>query len=92
LKKDEAAIDEHLKEVAPTAALREWFGHDPAKWQEFRKRYQRELKENPAPIAYLSKKSERGVVTLLYAAKDSDRNNAVVLKDYLLRARERRQA
>jgi uncharacterized protein YeaO (DUF488 family) len=90
LKKDEAAIDEHLKEVAPSAALREWFGHDPAKWQEFRRRYERELKGKPAEIAYLDKKSERGAVTLLYAAKDSDRNNAVVLKDYLLRARERR--
>jgi uncharacterized protein YeaO (DUF488 family) len=90
LKKHEAAIDEHLKQVAPTAALREWFGHDPAKWQEFRRRYERELGGKAAQIAYLAKKSERGVVTLLYAAKDSDRNNAVVLKDYLLRARERR--
>jgi uncharacterized protein YeaO (DUF488 family) len=91
LKKKEAAIDEHLKEVAPTAALREWFGHDPARWQEFRRRYQRELKGKPAPIDYLGKKSERGAVTLLYAAKDSERNDAVVLKEYLLRVGKRRR-
>jgi uncharacterized protein YeaO (DUF488 family) len=91
LKKSEAAIDEHLKEVAPSAALREWFGHDALKWERFRRRYERELDGKPAPIAHLAGKAERGKLTLLYAAKDSARNNAVVLRDYLLR-RQRRQA
>jgi len=91
LKKDGAAIDEHLKAVAPSAALRRWFGHDPAKWEEFRRRYERELDGQPAQIAYLRNKGERGNVTLVYAAKDSEHNNAVVLRNYLLRVRRRRR-
>jgi uncharacterized protein YeaO (DUF488 family) len=90
LKKSEGAIDEHLKEVAPSAALREWFGHDALKWERFRRRYELELDGKPAPIAHLADKAKRGKLTLLYAAKDSARNNAVVLRDYLLR-RHRRQ-
>jgi uncharacterized protein YeaO (DUF488 family) len=92
LKKNEAAIDEHLKEVAPSEALRKWFGHDPARWAEFRRRYERELDGKAAQVVYLGDKSERRAVTLLYAAKDPERNNAVVLKDYLLKARKRRPA
>ena len=92
IQKNEAAIDEHLKEVAPSEALRKWFGHDPARWAEFRRRYERELDGKAAQVVYLGDKSERRAVTLLYAAKDPERNNAVVLKDYLLKARKRRPA
>jgi uncharacterized protein YeaO (DUF488 family) len=85
LKKDEAAIDEHMKEIAPSVALREWFGHDPTKWERFRRRYERELDGKPAQVARLADQAERGKLTLLYAARDSAHNNAVVLKDYLCR-------
>ncbi|HJS74198.1 MAG TPA: DUF488 family protein [Vicinamibacteria bacterium] len=90
VRKEGASIDEHMKEVAPSAALRTWFGHDPAKWEEFRRRYGRELEGKPAPIAHLAAKAQRGNLTLVYAAKDSERNNAVVLRDYLLRLRKLR--
>lgn len=90
--KDRAAIDEHLKEVAPSAALRKWFGHDPAKWEEFRRRYERELDGKPEPIAFLLNKGKRANITLVYAAKDTAHNDAVVLRNYLLRVRKQRRA
>lgn len=82
LSKDKAKIDRWLKEVAPTTALRQWFGHDPEKWAEFQKRYQAELKSNPA-MDELRALSARGNVTLLYAARDQVHNEAVVLQKIL---------
>jgi len=81
--KDAAHIDLWLKEVAPSTTLRTWFGHDPSKWAEFRKRYVAELSGNPEAVAQLTQCLSRGVVTLVYGAKDEQHNQAVVLKEYL---------
>ena len=73
-----------LKDIAPSDALREWFGHDPAKWPEFRRRYAAELDANPGPVAQLRAMIAEGPVTLLFGAHDTQHNNAVALRDYLL--------
>jgi len=83
LKKADAAVDLWLKEVAPSPELRRWFGHDPAKWAEFRRRYAAELHRQPDATAALREKVREGTVTLLYAARDPDHNNAVALKSLL---------
>jgi uncharacterized protein YeaO (DUF488 family) len=82
--KEEAKIELWLKDVAPSAELRRWYGHDPAKWPEFQRQYRLELGDNPA-LAALKKLSLKGKVTLVYAAKDENHNNAVVLRDILSR-------
>ena len=82
LSKDKAKVDHWLKEVAPSTALRQWFGHDPEKWAEFQKRYQAELKGNPA-MDELRALSAQGNATLLYAARDQVHNEAVVLQKIL---------
>lgn len=84
LKKDTAGIDEWLKEVAPSDGLRKWFGHDPAKWSEFRKRYREELEPKTGEIKRLKAEAKKGSVTLLFAAKDIEHNNAIVLKELIL--------
>lgn len=81
--KDEARLDDWLKEIAPSDALRKWFGHDPAKWEEFRERYRRDLETKAELLDGLRKLAVEGTVTLLYAAKDEEHNNAVVLKELL---------
>jgi len=81
--KDEANIDEWLKEVAPSGELRKWFGHDPAKWEEFQTRYRQELKPHDELLERLRAAARKGTVTLLFAAKDAEHNNAVVLKEIL---------
>lgn len=84
LKRDAAKIDLWLKDIAPGTALRQWFGHDPERWTEFERRYRRELAERPEAVAALRalvKANKR--LTLLFAAKDSDHNNAVALKNFL---------
>ncbi|MEQ1956454.1 DUF488 domain-containing protein [Mesorhizobium sp. CN2-181] len=84
LSKAEAAIDLWLKEIAPSAELRRWFGHDPAKWDEFRRRYRDELDRDPEAVQALRQAiAGKGTVTLLYAARDDDHNNAVALREYL---------
>ncbi|ODU06588.1 MAG: hypothetical protein ABS84_17775 [Rubrivivax sp. SCN 71-131] len=80
--KDEARIDHWLKEVGPPTALRQWFGHDPARWDEFRSRYRKEL-EGSAAWEELKALARHGKLTLVYAAKDEQHNNAVVLKQML---------
>ena len=72
-----------LKEVAPSTQLRKWFGHRPERWTEFRKRYAAELDRNPEAIAKLRALSARRPVTLLYAARDEEHNQAVALAEYL---------
>jgi uncharacterized protein YeaO (DUF488 family) len=84
VKKEDAAIDEWLKEVAPSDALRKWFGHDPARWQEFQRRYQSEVGQHPGAFERLRALARRGQITLVYSAHDEAHNNAVVLKDLLL--------
>ena len=83
VKKTDAAIDLWLKDVAPSPKLRRWFGHDPARWPEFRRRYAAELDQQPDAMALLRGKARHGTVTLLYAARDPDRNNAVALQSLL---------
>ena len=82
LAKANARIDLWLKEVAPSTELRQWFGHDPEKWGEFKRRYRAELKHNPA-LAELREQVHAGDVTLVYAAHDPLHNQAVVLKQVL---------
>jgi uncharacterized protein YeaO (DUF488 family) len=77
-----AKVDLWLKDVAPSTELRKWFGHDPEKWTEFKKRYRVELKNNPA-LSELQTLSRQGDITLVYAAKDQLHNEAVVLKQIL---------
>ncbi len=81
--KSSARIDLWLKEIAPSTALRKWFGHDPAKWSRFHDRYFRELDENPEAVEKLLEQVHRGTVTLVYAAKDQEHNDAVALREYL---------
>nr|WP_298415384.1 DUF488 family protein [uncultured Halomonas sp.] len=83
IKKEEADIDEWLKELAPSKGLRQWFGHDPDKWEEFQKRYREELKNCPDAMKKLRKYHQDGRITLVFAAKDEEHNNAVVLKHVL---------
>lgn len=83
LTKEKADIDLWLKEVAPSTGLRKWFGHDPDKWDEFQKRYRQELKKNKEKIAVLKEQIKRGLVTLVYGAKDEEHNEALVLKKWL---------
>ncbi len=83
--KASAKIDHWLKDIAPSTALRKWFGHDPAKWAEFKKRYRRELKANPQAVAELRKLIRKETATLVYAAKDEEHNHAVALQEYLAR-------
>lgn len=85
LRKEDAAVDLWLKEIAPSAALRTWFGHDPQKWSEFRRRYHAELAGLGQQIGTLRERAGTGRVTLLYGAKDERHNQAVALKDYLER-------
>ena len=81
LTKQKAKIDLWLKDIAPSTELRKWFGHDPEKWKEFRKRYQKELKENKDQIEILKEQQKKGTVTLVYAARDQEHNEAIVLKE-----------
>ncbi len=80
--KEQAQITLWLKEIAPSNQLRQWFGHDPAKWDEFKKRYFKELDSNPALIE-LRVFLKQSVVTLVFAAKDPQHNHAVALKQFL---------
>ncbi len=83
LKKEDVVVDVWLKELSPSNELRKWFGHDPAKWQEFKRRYTQELREKEEIVDGLRKESKQGTVTLLYSAKDNEHNNAVALKEFL---------
>jgi uncharacterized protein YeaO (DUF488 family) len=91
LSKDRAAIDHWAKEAAPSNDLRRWFDHDPARWEEFQSRYREELQSPEAQeeIAALRALARKSRVTLLYAARDEERNNAVALRDYLRSERKR---
>jgi uncharacterized protein YeaO (DUF488 family) len=84
IKKADAAIDHWAKELAPSTALRKWFGHDPDRWEEFRRRYAIEIKEHRDELDRLRHLVREGVVTLVYAAHDEAHNDAVVLRELLL--------
>jgi len=81
--KAKAHIDLWLKEIAPSPELRTWFGHDPAKWKEFRSRYLAELRGKSEEIDQIKEKARDGKVTLVYAAKDEQHNDAAVLLEHL---------
>jgi uncharacterized protein YeaO (DUF488 family) len=83
--KEKASLTRWLKDIAPSPALRAWFAHDPAKYEEFRRRYLAELAEEPgkSALAWLRERVARGPVTLLFAARDGERCNASVLRDLL---------
>jgi uncharacterized protein YeaO (DUF488 family) len=83
LSKDELRLDEWIKEIAPSAALRRWFGHDPAKFEAFKRRYFRELDQKPEKVQQLSERARIGTVTLVYGTKDEHHNNAVALEEYI---------
>lgn len=84
LRKEDLEVDAWLRVLAPRTALRRWFGHDPARWEDFRARYFAELAANANGLARLRGYLVRGPVTLLYAAADEEHNNAVALRDYIL--------
>lgn len=83
LRKADAGLDEWLREIAPSPALRRWFAHDPDRWPAFRERYRTELAERPELLAALQRRAEQGPITLLFAARDRERNSAAVLKEAL---------
>ncbi len=82
-------MDAWLKEAAPSEALRRWFAHDPAKWNEFRRRYRAELADRPEALAPIREAARHGTVTLIYSSHDAEHNNAVALKQFLDRSRGR---
>lgn len=82
--KAEAAIDLWMKEIAPSTELRKWFGHDPARWAEFRTRYAAEVREHPDEFHHLRELASKGPITLVYSAHDEAHNDAVALRDLLL--------
>jgi uncharacterized protein YeaO (DUF488 family) len=83
MRKDELALDSWAKDVAPGADLRRWFSHEPAKWEEFRRRYFAELNAHIAAWQPLVEAARKGNLTLLYSARDTEHNNAVALAEYL---------
>ncbi len=83
--KADAAIDRWERDLAPSAALRKWFGHDPARWSEFQRRYRKELNTHADLIAELRGLARKGLLTLVYGARDEEHNDAVVLRDVLLK-------
>lgn len=83
LSKDELHLDGWLKDAAPSSELRRWFGHDPERWEEFRRRYTEELDAHPAAWQPLLEAARAGDVVLLFGAKDTEHNNAVVLREHL---------
>lgn len=83
LSKERAAVELWLKDLGPSTELRKWFGHDPAKWREFKTRYQKELAKKQETLVMLKEMSKGRTVTLLYGARDEKHNEALVLKSVL---------
>jgi uncharacterized protein YeaO (DUF488 family) len=83
VKKENLLVEAWLKDVAPSSELRKWFQHDPTKWDEFRRRYFRELDKHADAWQKLLARARRGRVTLVYSAHDTEHNNAVALKEFL---------
>ena len=83
VKKEELKLDAWLKNVAPSTELRKWFSHDPARWQEFQRRYRAELDQHPEAWQPILDAANESGVTLLFSSHDAARNNAVALKEYL---------
>jgi uncharacterized protein YeaO (DUF488 family) len=84
IRKDSLHLDAWYRDAGPTHELRKWFGHDPSRWEEFRRRYFAELDARPQDWQPLLLAAQAGDVTLLYSSRDEEHNNAVALRDYLL--------
>ena len=82
--KKDAALDEWMKDIAPSAKLRTWFGHDPTRWKEFRRRYADEVHQNKNLLEELRARARHGRITLVYSARDELHNDAVELRDLIL--------
>jgi uncharacterized protein YeaO (DUF488 family) len=83
VKKEALRLTGWIKEIAPSDRLRQWFGHDPERWNDFQRRYSAELDGNPEAWRPLLDAARKGTVTLLFSARDEEQNNAVALKAYL---------
>lgn len=81
--REHAHLDEWARELAPSGDLRKWFGHDPERFEEFRRRYREELREQGAELDALRRRAREGPVTILYAARDREHNNAAVVRELL---------
>jgi uncharacterized protein YeaO (DUF488 family) len=81
--KVDAHVDLWFKDIAPSTELRQWFGHDPSRWEEVRRRYRAELQANPDAVARMRQLASEGKVTLLYAARDAAHNHALILLEFL---------
>jgi uncharacterized protein YeaO (DUF488 family) len=88
--KQQAQLQGWYREVAPSTALRQWFGHDPARWDGFRQRYFAELDANPDAVGRLQAAARQGRLTLVFGARDATHNNAVALREYLLQKASQR--
>ncbi len=88
LSKERAAVDLWLKDVAPSPELRRWYGHEPAKWPEFRRRYRDELQDRDEELAELRRLVRNGPVTFVFGSRDTERNSAVVLREVVERRPE----
>lgn len=86
--KTEAALDDWMKDIAPSPELREWFGHDPARWAEFGRRYRAELRQHAKELNHIRDLARTKTVTLVYGARDEEHNDAVVLRHVLLGERK----
>ncbi len=82
--KKDAALDLWMKDIAPSTELRKWFSHDPARWNEFRRRYAREVEQNDVRLDQLRSLAQKGQITLVYSAHDEIHNDAVELKKLIL--------
>jgi uncharacterized protein YeaO (DUF488 family) len=84
VKKTDAAIDQWVKDIAPSTALRKWFGHEPERWAEFRRRYAAEVRQHPEQLSRLRALARQGSITLVFSAHDEAHNDAVALRKLLL--------
>jgi uncharacterized protein YeaO (DUF488 family) len=89
MRRDSAAVDEWARDLAPSDELRRWYAHDPDRFGEFSRRYRQELREHRAELSELRRRARRRRVTLLFATRDAEHNNAVVLADVLRRGLRR---
>jgi uncharacterized protein YeaO (DUF488 family) len=90
VRREEAKLDEWARELAPSAELRRWFGHDPDRFDEFRRRYTHELAEQDGKVRELRRRARNGTLTLVYGARDQEHNDAVVLAEILRAGRRTR--
>ena len=88
ISKKKAALSLWMKDIAPTTELRKWFGHDPDRWNEFRERYAIEINRNPVLLKQLRTLASEGPITLVYSAHDEKHNDAIVLRDIILRGED----